>query len=982
MRISFFSRPNGWLCQRDGFPNEQRDWVKICGGIVVFIISFAAYLKTIAPTVPFWDCGEFIACAYTLAVPHPPGSPLFTLIGRLFSLIPISETISFRVNFISVLSSAFTILLLYLIIIQLITSFRGKPKGGFQQAVVFGGAMLGALSYAFTDTFWFNAVEAEVYALSMLFTSLTLWLALRWFEYQKELSSVKYLLLVCYFFGLAYGVHLLNLLLVPTVMLFVLFSRFESIYQWQLWAMAILSALLFTIVSALAAGGGFAHIGGIILISCILTCMAGALLGVFWGVTKHKWDWLAGGIIAFGISIVIISTSLNFIKTTFGETVGGWKLPIVIGIGNLVLIYLVFFAAAFTAGLILIRYNQSIASHSKSLLTGMLIIVLSIFVIILIGRSTYFSIYIRSGMDTTINENAPSNVNNFLYYINREQYGPASSLSSLLDRQGPLWDYQIKFLYLRYFGWNFIGKGLTLDEDGFVQENFSLHGLNGLPFLIGIIGLLYHFVKDWRKALSLLIFFLLSGVILVIYLNQAPKQPRERDYFYIGSFFAYAIWIGIGAAGILELMNKWFADMRLKTLGISIAFASLFIISPFSQFMNNYYTHNRTGDYIPWDYSYDLLMTCEKDALLFTNGDNDTFPVWYLQEVEGIRKDVRIINLSLLNTNWYIKQLKYYKPTVQISISDADIDKLDFARWDSSTVQMQVPRPTLEQFYAEYGQKPTEAQLNTKAIDVPVYPRITYNNQTYLQAQDIMILHIIAQNNWKRPVYFAITIPIEYLLGFKDYARLDGLAWKITPIKNPPISANILQKNIIEKYKYRELNNKSVYLDFNSTRLLYNFRSGFIRLANDYLSEGQNDKAAGIIDSMLVRVPEFRSLGDWELIESIGKLYFLAGRKDELKKRILMLADLKYLPTSKKVEYAQYLYTYFKDTSNTEKLYKSALEGNPNDNIAVGELVTLYEETKQYAKAIEPLEQWLKRHPNDSLAQKKLTDLKDSIGKK
>ncbi|MCH8285456.1 DUF2723 domain-containing protein [candidate division KSB1 bacterium] len=881
-------------------------------GAFTFLLSLGVYLDTIAPTVSFWDCGEFIASSYILGVPHPPGAPFFLLLGRLFTFLPFPEDIGLKVNIISVIASALTILLLYLIIIQLVRSFRGRPENRFDKFIIYGAASIGALTYAFSDTFWFNAVEAEVYALSTLFTAATLWLALRWFETREDLSSVKNLLLIVYLIGLSYGVHLLNLLVIPTVILIIFFNKPQIILNKLL---APLSA-----------------------------------------------------IVAAFLTVVIIGIEyLSSVDPT-----------VFLGISGTITIFGLFFVVAVGAGFLILQYRPNTPLHWQSLLTGMFITTAMIFVIVAIGRSTYFMISIRSAMEPLINENDPSSLG-MLYYLNREQYGTTSLLSTTFDRAAPFWDYQIKYMYLRYFSWNFIGKGLTFDGGGrgFILESFSFIGLKGLPFLVGMIGLFYHSVKDWKKSFAIFAFFFTGGLLLVIYLNQANPQPRERDYVYVGSFFVFAIWIGLGAMAILSKIKQIFSDGTFQKTVTGFIAVVLVMAGPWNQFNHNYDSHDRTGNYVPWDYSYNILMSCEPNAIIFTNGDNDTFPLWYLQEVEGIRKDVKIVNLSLLNTTWYVNQLKNYEPKLNIALTDAQISQLGPVAWESQVITIPVPRSVYEAHFQEYGQTVPPQYDTVNSISVQANHTIQVGDQTALKVQDLMIYHLISNNQWQRPVYFAITVSPAFYAGFDKYFRLDGLAWRITPVENAPLLQDKLGKNLMEVFQYRGLNDPDVYLDFGTLRLLYNYRQGFLRFAQQYLNSGNQTEAIRVLDSMQENVPDFRMIKDQVLLDNIGRFYSVAGKQEEYHTRILDMLDWEP-PISPDIQhnYAVLLFSTFSDTVNAEKAYRQLWERNNRDNRAFSALISIYEVTRQYDKAAEYLEQWIEIFPTDTSALAKLQEMR------
>ncbi len=816
-----------------------RDIELSVGGAVTFITALIIYLITIAPAVSFWDCGEFIACSVTLGIPHPPGAPLFLLMGKIFSMIPFSTDIAYRVNLLSVFTSVVTVFLLYLIIVQLIRSFAGKPVEKMDKFIAYAAAATGALCYAFTDSFWFNAVEAEVYALSTLFTAAVVWLTLKWAEDREEQRSLISLLIIAYLLGLSYGVHLLSFLVVPSIMLLILFYKPKLLLNWKFWSFAV--------------------------------------------------------------------------------------------------------------------------------------------VLFVIGASTYYMIYVRSHLHPFINENDPSNLG-IWYYLKREQYGSQSLIGTLFNRASDFWEYQIKFMYLRYFGWNFIGKGTTFDTMGFIQENYSTIGLLGLPFITGLFGFGYHFKKDWKKALIVLVFFIFSGIMLVIYLNQKAPQPRERDYVYIGSFMAFSMWIGLGCYGLMKIVKEWLKGGVLQKAGIYMTAAVLFIINPVNQFQHNFEEHDRSGNYLAWDYSYNLLNSCEPNAILFTNGDNDTFPLWYLQEVEGIRKDVRVVCLSLLNTNWFIYQLKHYEPKININLSDEQIWNIKPQAWRKNTV-VQVPlHPSiLQMHYAEYG-KPVPAK--TDSIMVFTVPHtMTVGEQTGLQVKDMMVLHIFSQNIGQRPIYFALTVANSNMIGIRQYLRQDGLVWKITPVKNPELNERILFQNVMEKYQYRGLKDKDVFINYGSTKLMVNYRNPFDRLSNYYHNKGQRAKVLEVLNKHIEEVPLFRmNVHNPAYVEQIGRFFYWAGQREIF--RELMLDMLDWGPSiskEKRLEFANLLYTAYRDTQNAQIAYERLIEAHPQDNQVLSIVLGFYEATGQYQEAVDLLNTWVPGHPNDKNAANKLKELQDSL---
>jgi len=868
-----------------------------------FLVTLVVYLRTIAPTVSFWDCGEFIACSYLLAIPHPPGAPFYLLLGRLFSLLPLAADIGLRVNILSSLSTALTVMLTYLIIVRLIKQWRGEPKDGGDVLILTASGLLAALGFAFTDTLWFNGVEAEVYAISMLFTSAIVYLILVWMEKAEEKGSERYLLIIAYLVGLAIGVHLLMILALPAVALIVYFRQIEINRQ----KITLKNFILF----------------GLITLGCFFA--------IYPGVVQYI-PWLAG----------------NF------------------GLWSLLVVFLVFLGAAYWA----------ITNGRRFLAVAMMSMVL-----ILVGYSTYAVIYIRSIQDPEIDENDPETPAQMLKYLNRDQYGdwgtfprrfPGLPLDWQFRQQNPgrnyatyqwgkqmdfMWEYQIKKMYMRYFAWQFIGKGTTIGSDGFIVENFSTKGLWALPFLVGLLGLIHHFRKDWRHASSLLTLFILTGVAIVIYLNQENPQPRERDYVFVGSYFAFAMWIGTGISFILEwLKDKFYLrpttdavapesgssngrNAGFYLLGGAIV-VLMTVILPVNEITHNYHEHDRTGNYVAYDYSYNILQSCEPNAILFTNGDNDTFPLWFLQYVYGIRKDVRVVNLSLLNTNWYIKQLKNQEPKVPISLTDNQIDQLELIPWEAQKIRIPVPPQVRSEALAEirsFGAQLPDTTRVLPELEVDVKPTIFGQA---LRVQDFMILNILYANQWRKPLNFAVTVSDDNKINLDNYLRMDGLTFKVVPMDGEVLARDLIRKNLFEIFKYRGLDDPSVNYDDNVIGLLQNYRAAFLRLAQEYLMHNEKEKMIQVLDEMEKVIPEkVIPVPDYRLSLRIGQLYDLAGRSDELIRR-------------------------------GEEIIKT----QPENAMAYGYLVATLSRTGNHARSAELLQAWVTKHPDDREAQQRLVE--------
>jgi hypothetical protein len=817
-------------------------------GIGVFLVSLITYVITLSPTVVFWDVGEFCAAAFSLQVPHPPGAPLFLLIARVVSMVPFVSDIAVRMHFISAVTSALSCMLLYLISVRFMQSWRGEPATTYDRVVVYGSAVIGALSMTFSPTFWFNAVEAEVYGMSMLFVSGIILLGLRWQERAGNRRGDMYLLFIAYIVGLAVGVHLLAILALFPVMLIYYFRHYEF---------SVPSFVKFGIIAVI--------IFGI----------------VYPGVVKELPSLLDG---EFG------GTRSSLIS----------------------LIPLVLIAAA------LYGVYYSVKNQNRVLNVAMLA-----FLLIVLGYSTYTTVFIRANAHPPMNENDPSTMARLVSYLNREQYGEAPLLDRRWNNEPEqraaqqkyssdldfFWKYQMDHMYLRYFGWNFVGTAGDYKEAGVDWKQ-----LYGIPLFLGLFGAYYHWRRDPKMAFVATTTFLILGAVLVVYFNMQEPQPRERDYFYVGSFFIFSMWIGIGVLGLIEWMREKVREgggYVLSSYGI-LALACLLV--PANMLRTNFYQANRTGNYVAWDYSYNLLQTCDQDAVLFTNGDNDTFPLWYLQDVEGVRRDVRVVCLSLLNTNWYISQLKHAEPygakKVPISMPDAQIERVMPREFQPRVIKLPVPGDVMKRYSIEG----TAGTLNIKDKDsaapdtVSFYMphTIEYGNVKAIRVQDILVFDIVATSNWQRPVYFAMTVSPDGQIGLRDYLQLEGLAFRLVPKKSASYWSNINEYRMRAQlftdpkepsgkpalgYLWRGLRDSTTHFDEDIRRLMTNYRQAFILLSQYYVNKLDTSKVAEPLERMERVLPRNVIAMDYRTKVYVASLYNVAGKKEKFQQISQELID-------------------------------------------------------------------------------------------
>jgi hypothetical protein len=966
--------------------------------ILIFMAAFFTYLTTMAPTTSFWDCGEFITCSYILGVPHPPGAPLYILVGRIFSMLPTAEDIGLRVNLMSPIISAFTAMLTYLIVIRLIILWKGQPRNWVDHLALYASGVIGALAFAFSDSQWFNSVEAEVYAGSMFFTAIVVWLILKWMDHADSEKAQRYILLIFYLVGLAIGVHLLNILALPTIFLIIFLRRFEIKSPWLLIGTGVLAlleiGLAFGLYNAFAATNK----------------IAGVAIGAvtFVGLMYMHYSFMNSPSAAertrqFSVTALFTIVAMLALGVIYPGVVKG--IPALIEKFGFVALWLVVAAVVF-ATFMAIKERKVLAA-----------IPLMAVVLVMLGYSTYTALYIRSKLDPAVDENNPDTPARLVSYLNREQYGDWS----ITERRASVWEYQIKKMYIRYFGWQFIGKGTTLDKEDRIAETISLRGLLALPFFVGVIGMLHHFQRDWRRALAILLLFMMTGLMIVIYLNQEDPQPRERDYAYTGSFFAFALWIGIGVTAVIDAVRQTFAatiksaasgrkdnaqagETSLSKLNPAYSSAMLalcgliFVAVPVNMFRFNYHTHSRTGNFVAYDYSYNILQSCEPNAIIFTNGDNDTFPLWFLQYVYNIRRDVRVVNLSLLNTNWYIKQLRDDEPRVLINLTDAQIDALQARPWKKQKISISVPKSTYDQFFSDAARlDSTLVAEENPTVRIEVEPTLYGQG---IRVQDLMILKILEDNQFRKPVYFAVTVSPENKLNLDPYMRMDGLAFRILPVKvnRRFVDPVIMWKNLNEKFKYRNLNNPEIYYDENTVSLLGNYRSAFLTLAQFIMQQqdkakfiqtlgGEShamewrdpkDMALRVLDRMSEAVPEsVIPTNDFRLNFAIGQMYEQLGRPEEFDKRLKMiLADESFdLSLRERLQFADYIESYRNQPAMAESLVQSLIAENPRAGESYLWLGRFYARRQQYNRGIEILQRWLTRKPDDKPAQAQLKQL-------
>lgn len=939
-------------------------------GWLVFAIATVVYSLSAEPTGSLWDCGEFIAAAYKLQVVHPPGAPLFLLIGRMFAWVAEivapdnPAAIAHAVNIMSGICTAFAAMFVCwttTILAKLTLVGRGEELEGGAAIAVLGAGLAAGLTTTFSTSIWFSAVEGEVYAMSTFFTAMVFWAMLKWYQLPDNKDADRWLVFVAYMAGLSIGVHLLSLLTFPALALFYYFKKYDSV-------------TLKGVLLSLASG-----VGLLVLIQAIVILRLPKIGSAF--------------------ELVFV----NSFGLPYGS--GLW-----------------FFIILLVGGLV---YGLRVAHQKFRPNLQKAVVAMSM---VLVGFSTYGLVFIRANADTPINMNNPSDVFSLVSYLNREQYGDRPLLrgpaydaqpvgTDSEDRYGPvdgryevvdqkisykynpadmmffprrghydkaeyhkewmkahgrnandspnqvdnfrfLFKYQVSWMYWRYFMWNFVGR--QNGEQGYYPwVSKSGHAFSGiqpidemwtynqseipdtiknhqarntyyfLPLIFGLFGLMFFYRKNKNDFFGTLVLFIMTGLAIIIYSNQPPNEPRERDYVLVGSFMVYSMWIGFGVIALWDIFKS---KLKLNSNVAAVGALALVMTAPAIMGFQNWDDHNRGEHTASRDYAINFLESCEKNAIIFTHGDNDTYPLWYAQEVENIRTDVRVINLSLLAVDWYIDQLRRKindSEAIKMTIPEAEYrgskrNSLLYANKDYLPKYASIQ--DVVKFMAESHPLPlqngtqTESLFPVKEISIPVdrakviangtvdtTEAVTIQNsinfvvkKSRLIKDEIAILDIIASNNWDRPIYFAVTCRPEKTLGLDDYLQLEGMALRLVPVKtasNPQlgfigsgrIAADKTFDNIMTKFKWGNFDKEALYVDRSYAPSVMSMRLTFLRLARHYIQTNQKDKAVEILDKYFAVYPHKTFPYDYNAFMLMGE-YYRAGHPEKAKEHMMILA--------------------------------------------------------------------------------------------
>jgi len=994
--------------------NQQR--INNLAGWIVFGISLFVYVLTLEPTISLWDCGEFLVSSYKLEINHSPGAPLFMLLGRLFSLFSFGNPAkaAYLINLVSAVSSAATILFLFWTIVWLISKLEQKQGKSFPVFLKLGVAATGALSFAFTDSFWFSAVEAEVYALSSLFSAVILWAATRW-EREADLSySSRWIVLIFFLIGLSIGVHLLNLLVIPSVGLIIYFRKYT--YSLKGLAAAVL-------------------ISGIGILALLQFFIPGLL-----DLSKNLELFFVNKL-SFPVHSGLITFTILLIGAISGGIIYSHRNQLhLLNLAVLCLTFLLIGYTSYVATIIrasagvpinqgdpettfsLLNYLNREQYGSRPILSG------ANFGSIATKfdeRETWIAQngkYIKSRLNPEIeydnntigffprmHSKEPEHLESYkkwvdfhgrnVQYQDEEGIMKNTAIPTFRENITFFLKYQFGYMYLRYFFWNFAGRQNDIQGTGGLlngnwqsgiplidqhingpqntlpssaKENRARNSYYFLPLIIGILGIIFQYQNDRQNFLSIGLLFFLMSFALVVYLNEVPNTPRERDYVYVGSFYAFCIWISLGVLFIFSGFRK---IMNEKMAGVT-ALILCFAASPILLLAQNFNDHDRSGRYSARDLARNYLESCEKDAILFTHADNDTYPLWYCQEVEGIRRDVRIVVMPYLQAEWYIQQLQrkiYTNEPLKMTIP---LDKYQSGQLDVVYV---VPKLETEQtlsdvlgFVASDSSKTkltgnNQEQIsfipvNKMRMEIPGKESIHLElKQRAISKGDLVFWDIIASNQGKRPVCFTSWVdPEEH--GMKNNLIFDGLVYRLTDLKTDSnsvldmgmIETESLYTKLMKKCTWNNLANPEIYFDWHHRRMFatMQIRSAFYRLAEKLTEENKPGKALEVLEKAEQTITLKHWTVDYQSI-LMASLYALNGEKLQGENRFKELADsleewLRYyssFPAKQKKSIAE-------DAEYQLSLYNELIK-QAKDTLTETELKAMKEKLMAFAERLE-----------------------------
>lgn len=884
-------------------------------GWVVFLIATIVYVLTLEPTASFWDAGEFIACSYKLLVPHPPGAPFYLLIGRMFSMMASDPTqVAWWVNLLSALCSSFTVLFLFwtiTIFAKKILIKEGETPTTGNILLVMGAGAVGALAYTFSDSAWFSAVEAEVYAMSSFFTAIVFWAMLRWEAKVGEAHSDKWLVLIAYLVGLSIGVHLLNLVTIPALAFIYYYRLYKPTFTGGLIAFGISAVIVMTILWGIIPGLpsiagnvevffvnslGMPFGSGIIFF--VLLVVGAIVYGIMYSIKRNmrvlNTALLCLSFVLIGYSSYMIIPIRSSYEPTIDENDPDDIMSMVAYLkreqyGNRPLLYGP-------------QYNAQAIGQEEGAMRYIK------------GKDKYIATQpkiepVYDDKDLTllprIYSDAPQHIAEYKKWVNLQE----GQMPTFGQNLSFLINYQLGHMYWRYFLWNFVGRegdvqnsGVVwfVDEPGLpdqVAESKARNNFFAIPLIIGILGLIWQIRKDEKNAFVVGLLFFFTGMAIALYLNQPPTEPRERDYTFAGSYYAFSIWIGLGVVGMAGLLEKVLRNHISRAAVATI----VCLLAPAIMAAEGWDDHDRSKRYQSVDSAKNLLDSVAPNGILFTNGDNDTFPLWYAQEVEGYRTDVRVAVLSYLNTDWYVDQMMRpaYKSApwpLTLGIENYRQGTNDYLPYDEKPQVaagidlkqfIELVKQNHPALRVQYGPGTTLTTFPTKTfvlnVDKEKVKQMGFIpeekqgeivdqmrwviNKSLLEKKHLVILDLLATNNWERPVYFSTTVNSSDYIGLSDYFQLDGLAYRVVPVKTTEqdersflsspgyLNKEVMYDNLMNKFAFRNFDDPSIFYDENYYRFTANARDKFAKLAAAYLAEGNTTRAKALVDRCFTVLP-------------------------------------------------------------------------------------------------------------------------------
>ena len=926
-------------------------------GWIAFAIAAATYLLTIEPTTSLWDTGEFISASYKLEVVHSPGAPFFLMLNRLFTMLAPDPTwVPWMVNASSAIASAFTILFLFWTITALclrILSRNDEELTTGKMIGIIGSGLVGALAYTWSDSFWFSAVEGEVYALSSFFTAIVFWLMLKWERRANQPHSFKWIVLIAYLLGLAIGVHLLGLLVVPALAFIYYFKQYRpttwGIVLTALIGLAILGIIQIGIIQGLPTlaskfelmfvnSFGLPFWSGFFFFFLVLFGLI--IWGLFWS-RDNGHVWVHNGLLCFVVILLgYTSNAMVVIRSNADPAID-------MGDPEHVFRFISYLKREQYGSTPLLKgpyYNAQVVEYEYDNEYEK-------------GEDEYIEltdnklIPVYDPADQTIFPRMWSPQAHHVDFYRSWQDLRENEKPAFSDNLGFFFTYQMGHMYWRYFAWNFIGRQNDIQGHGefnngnwisgidFIDETFAGVGEQDnlsynyatdkarntfylLPFLLGILGLIWQLREDEKSFISVLIFFVMTGIAIGVYLNMPPIQPRERDYAFVGSFYVFSIWVGMGVMFIADLIRKK-ADWKVAG---AVATVIGLLIAPINMVADTWDDHDRSDRYTAHDFAINYLQSCPPNAVLFTNGDNDTYPVWYVQEVEGFRDDVRVINLSLLNTSWYVDQMREdFNNSAGLKLSltpekilqgnrdyvvyydnpqlNMDPDRfydlgqiIDFVASDKPETKVPVQRGKEIHYYPtkKFAIPVDKEKVLANGTVHPdfaedIVERVEWNvRKNTLMKADLVVLDLIAQNNWERPICFAITTGTDAYINLTEYFQLLGMVYQLVPVKTDRnrdqqagfVNTEAMYHNVMNEFQWGNLPTEELYIGSVLERQCMNFRNVFARLARALISEGKTDKAIEVLDRAIEVMPEENVPYDIFMLP-LAEMYYQAGSPEK-----------------------------------------------------------------------------------------------------